>query len=238
MTLGQNVSRFRSELMDDKDPIWELFRKCLCQRWWRRVWIIQEACLSHELAFIIGDTRIAFETFRQAYDACVALELPLFGYSTHEGVAHETILHAGLILHAVKQRGAAMRFFAASEMIDILITCRNLQASDPRDHCYALLGLSKEIDVPELFPDYERSTGSVFTKYATLMIQQGHGDRISWSNFVPVLDGSQPSWVPDWSDNNYRNALLSYQHLRGEKLEGNERGSRIAHTLSTCSVLF
>jgi Heterokaryon incompatibility protein (HET) len=175
------------------DGVWVAFRGALCQQWWQRVWIIQEAVVSRDLTFLIGDADVPFDMLLQAYDACLTLGMPLFQARYFTPERQDQILHAGQILHAVDQRGAGRKFFAAADLIEILDAFRDLQASDPRDHCYALLGLSREHELPTLLPDYGKNAQLMLTQYAAYMVERGHGHKVFWSNYSPVLDGSLPS---------------------------------------------
>jgi len=85
-------------------------------------------------------------------------------------------------------------------MSDLLLQHRGLNASDPRDNAYALLGLASDMSTSKFLPDYSKSTGEVY-KHLTREIVKRH-------NNLTIICASQPSatslsalpsWTPDWS---------------------------------------
>lgn len=76
-----------------------------------------------------------------------------------------------------------------------------LEATDPRDRVFALLGISADAADLHLAPDYSKSKARVFTDVAMALIGQIGIEVLTWCNFTLPLgeDRLQPSWVPDWS---------------------------------------
>lgn len=76
-----------------------------------------------------------------------------------------------------------------------------LQATDPRDKVFALLGLVNDKDSLEalgVFPDYTKSKEEVYTTTMAAMLRQGHISLLSICCGIERPNGL-PSWVPDWS---------------------------------------
>ncbi|ENI07891.1 hypothetical protein COCC4DRAFT_37671 [Bipolaris maydis ATCC 48331] len=76
-----------------------------------------------------------------------------------------------------------------------------LEATDPRDKIFALLGLVNDKDSLEalgVFPDYTRSKEEVYTTTMTAMLRKGHISLLSICCGIKRPNGL-PSWVPDWS---------------------------------------
>jgi hypothetical protein len=89
------------------------------------------------------------------------------------------------------------------------------QASDPRDHVYALLGLVDNPDSQKLEIDYNLSVEKVFTQAVTQCINLesfflllGAASNSAHSKFTPSL----PSWVPDFSTQ--RTSTKSFSHRK------------------------
>jgi len=88
------------------------------------------------------------------------------------------------------------------KLITLLHECRVANATDPRDYCFGLLGLSVEAEDEALRPDYSRSVAEVYRQYATYFV--GHGDGINMLHNAGGADAdcqgeNLPSWVPDWA---------------------------------------
>lgn len=76
-----------------------------------------------------------------------------------------------------------------------------LEASDPRDYIFALLGMSNDAADLHIAPDYSKSKAQVYTEVAIAFIKQLGLKVLAWSNFgiSPDKQCHLPSWVPDWS---------------------------------------
>lgn len=89
------------------------------------------------------------------------------------------------------------------DISDIVATTRVMMATDPRDRVYALLGLCTDVhDDSVLWPDYSQST-TTLDVYRNLIVhsieEHSNLDLICMRRRYGRLDGSWPSWIPDWS---------------------------------------
>jgi hypothetical protein len=84
--------------------------------------------------------------------------------------------------------------------LDLLLSAFKMsEASDEKDHLFALLGLSRDAHAELLRPDYEAHFESIVRRYRSYFV--------STNRVVPMLYraglGSQPdrfpSWLPDWT---------------------------------------
>ncbi|KAH8701245.1 hypothetical protein GQ44DRAFT_717897 [Phaeosphaeriaceae sp. PMI808] len=76
----------------------------------------------------------------------------------------------------------------------------HLDATNPRDKIFALLGLAadrKELELAGIFPDYTKSYEQIYTTTAAVLLQQGHVSLLSMCQIH--RSRRLPSWVPDWS---------------------------------------
>ena len=82
-----------------------------------------------------------------------------------------------------------------------IISVLGLEASDPRDKIYGLLGLAADRDQLKEFgvqPDYIKSCQEVYLSVTSSMLRQGHISVLCLNSF-PKTQIGLPSWVPDWS---------------------------------------
>ncbi|MCJ1472375.1 hypothetical protein MMC13_001022 [Lambiella insularis] len=80
---------------------------------------------------------------------------------------------------------------------------RVLEATDPRDYAFALLGLATDSGQLGLCPDYSQSETLVFIALARALIQHGYLIVLSWCR-TKGRRNSLPSWVPDLAQKIYR----------------------------------
>lgn len=76
----------------------------------------------------------------------------------------------------------------------------HLEATDPRDKIYRLLGLAADRDDPKEFgvqPDYTQSCQEIYTSVTATVLRQGYLSVLSLSQFPKAQTGLL-SWVPDW----------------------------------------
>lgn len=76
-----------------------------------------------------------------------------------------------------------------------------IEASDPRDRVYALVGIGNDEVSREIIPDYELSCGQAYNLTARALLRHGNLDILSLCR-KRNLDEDLPSWVPDWSASN------------------------------------
>lgn len=85
-----------------------------------------------------------------------------------------------------------------------------LEATDPRDRIYALLGIANDADDLNIRTQYDETTGyrDFYAATARLLVGQGHVDILSLCRpcycakkdlELPHRDLALPSWTPDWT---------------------------------------
>ncbi|KAF2169633.1 hypothetical protein M409DRAFT_52153 [Zasmidium cellare ATCC 36951] len=97
-------------------------------------------------------------------------------------------------------------YWHRAHLMNLLQFTEHDAATDLRDHLFALVGISKESNVLELQPDYQRTFPQTCLRVATYMISNGFGPDIL--RCVARQHAGLPSWVPDWS---YRRHLLPHK---------------------------
>ncbi|KLU92887.1 hypothetical protein MAPG_11748 [Magnaporthiopsis poae ATCC 64411] len=168
----------RSELVD-------LVSAFFSRRWFRRVWVLQEAALPDP-----GNTSVICGT--RAVSAMRALHLLSLVHS-HPAASMARIF--------VLVR-AAPRGLGKSYLLDILIETRDRESEDPRDKIFGILSIANLLDrhMDEgLRVDYAETAQEVFTRFSTFFIRHhGPGFFLSLLKSESKLPGL-PSWAADWS---------------------------------------
>jgi Heterokaryon incompatibility protein (HET) len=188
--------------------------------WWSRIWVLQELALARCAVFVCGTKWLNRCCFTAAFNSFKALSYALqhqiaFGKATptlyQKSVATATFDgRPTLILDMwATQRHSPLPLLAL-----LRITCNegakalgtfkkhhHLDATDPRDKIYGLLGLAADRDQLKDFgiqPDYTRPCRELYISITIAMLRQGYLSVLSLSQF-PKTQIGLPSWVPDWS---------------------------------------
>jgi hypothetical protein len=74
-----------------------------------------------------------------------------------------------------------------------------LEATDPRDTVYALLGLSSGAEERGIYPDYTKPCWQVFAEVSRIYMKLEDGPRFLSLCYFPKQQPDLPSRVPDWS---------------------------------------
>ena len=123
---------------------WIEFANLFRQEWWTRAWTVQEVTVAKQVILVWGDHHIPAACFDRAITSLLALRL----FSTRRAGFVDLGEEFDYIRQVQNLRGAS------NDLLYLADNCRRLEASDPRDKLYALLGLAGEIDFE---PDYEVS---------------------------------------------------------------------------------
>jgi hypothetical protein len=156
-----------------------------------RAWIVQEISLSANVKVICRGLAIGWAQFELMTNDC-------FDYAILHHIKHNTdvldsfdFVHFGVAVAVGRSKGA-------KPLWDVLLASNGIEASDPRDRIYALLGLAEDAeDFPP--PDYQLSVADVYRSFASIFVTKGHGaDLLSLTSSPVAKDQAYPSWVPDW----------------------------------------
>ena len=173
--------------------------------WWTRIWIVQEAMLSTRATVHIGEYQAPlslFLNFRRSIvehesDCCGIEELQNLWYGRLD--TSTSLLHAGNRLDELRARDDD-RLDGRIILLDALYISSSRQASDPRDHVYALHGVL-DYGYGLIKPSYELSTEKVFSNATRELFQDtrslsalGHAIGVEPNNVHEL-----PSWVCDWT---------------------------------------
>ncbi|KAH7417920.1 heterokaryon incompatibility protein-domain-containing protein [Cadophora sp. MPI-SDFR-AT-0126] len=163
--------------------------------WWTRVWVIQEAAVAQSIIVRCGDDEMPWWLFSNALSAIATLAPDLSGPSTESLILFKKRL--GIHIHI--SRGSLRN------LEDLVANTRIMVATDPKDMVYALLGLAGNVGDPTSHPicspDYSSATSvlDVYRDFVAHCISHGSLDIICMRRNYDRLDGSWPSWVPDWT---------------------------------------
>jgi len=186
--------------------------------WWGRTWVLQEISLAQKAGFACGTRRLSRRCCKAALSAFKALAYVFQEMTMLEKAAstayQKSVAIAGFDWRPTLQLAmwntqryspypllALLRATCLAATGNGFVTVVGLEASDPRDKIYGLLGLAADRDQLKEFgvhPDYSKSCQEVYISVASSILRQGHVSVLSL-NYFPKIQVGLPSWVPDWS---------------------------------------
>jgi hypothetical protein len=175
-------------------PLYRGFQNITSRSWWGRIWVIQEAAVAKSAILICSEHTADYYDFYTLYRL---LEVDSnsqanFAWNTftqprrHLGCMHLAKLPANL-----KNR--------LSIVFEVLSSVRLLEASDPRDIIFGILGVSETFKSTLPSPDYCKTPTEIYTQVTEAFL--------SGSQSLDILNSASgedsalelPSWVSDWS---------------------------------------
>ena len=184
---------------------WRALNDVVCRRYWRRLWVLQEAALGRDtMPVLCGDRTLSWCHFARAFDILTRTDEVINTYITDElkDASREFDLAIWPNLATVTEIEAFQKAHHRQQSINIyrlLDTSRAVFATDPRDKVYGLLALMDENLASLVQPDYTDTVLNVYGSFALATIEATdkldiirHAGRTS--------DPTFPSWVPDWTE--------------------------------------
>ena len=127
-----------------KSPGWAALAKLLKRRWFRRVWVIQEAVMASKAVILCGTLQISWDILEHVL--CAFVDGPIIGLLQSNNAFFDTGLHGIEMSVKVKR----IRGFLASGgefmLLDLLSVTRMLEATDQRDRVFALISLIRPVE--------------------------------------------------------------------------------------------
>ena len=165
--------------------------------WFTRVWIVQEAAVNKNLVLQCGQRTFKLDSLVRAIAAYYQKAQDL---DAADVTSHEKGPPIQLILNLYKLRRMLLLDGEKPDLRQLLQISRSSEATDPRDYAFALVGIAKEFQDPEMIPDYELRWGNCHFHAATSILFSHDLNSVlafkgisSWN-----LPSPYPSWIPEW----------------------------------------
>jgi hypothetical protein len=191
-------------------------QRLLRRPYWRRVWVLQEVVVARVVQVVCGYRWLPFEVFVQAIAALKRKLLEDLENSDSDSTVPRMKfigpypLERMIELREQRTRLSNIQLSGASPsgpitFLDFLVSCQNLESSDPRDRIYGLLGLETQAtNYKRLVKvSYSKTSETLFCEVARALIEEDKTLRtISLACNMRSLGNQQlslPSWVPNWT---------------------------------------
>ncbi|KAF1848611.1 HET-domain-containing protein [Cucurbitaria berberidis CBS 394.84] len=176
---------------------WKAFDDLFEREYWQRVWVIQEIAASSQVLVCCGQESISWSDLETAFWGKKQLQDVFFKRIDADFSKHPRNTQQVFDFWAWKK---AMASAQPQPLLKALIDSRRSKATNPRDHIYALLGISGDSSSLVPLPNYTHSVEKIYTDLATTMIRaNGNLDIICLHGRTEAREYKIPSWVPNWS---------------------------------------
>ena len=212
----------------------------LSRPWWTRVWIVQEVVLSTQATVHIGEYKVplptifdAIASLRKHTDGCCRLWRYL--WYGHYNIAVSIINSRVRIRSLGEIKDPRARETTLNQAFNI---STSREASDPRDHIYALQGLLKK-DLTISKPIYRISAQNVYSSATKMLYFEGTG--LQMLTYAVGTESSDAyglaSWVCDWSREHDPIVLMpsKFNASNGSKFRTEQTSDGIL-TVEVCKV--
>ncbi|KAI3323029.1 heterokaryon incompatibility protein-domain-containing protein [Xylariaceae sp. AK1471] len=192
-------------LPDVVEDSWRCIRHLVEMPWFTRTWVIQEVTLSRQAYLQCGNSSLPWIDFCVGF---LSLNQTFLMYRPDIVPSISSYTQAMQLILSYHKAGAS---FSDLDFPALLENHRVARTTDARDKIYAFLGLYelKSGRSHNIIPNYRGTVTEIFVNVAKEIVEQSKTLDILG---VPRQDSQNrvdglPSWVPDWSSNNFATSL-------------------------------
>lgn len=197
--LNQEFLRWRNEIDQNTeivDPLYQCLQGIFLRRWWKRLWVVQEAALASSALLVCGSATLDFSDLDQIH-YCILEERSDASLRAYSFLSQAMVqLSTRKFLNDDYKRSNVM---FARLALHFLYVSSQKEASDPRDKVFGIFGLVNRFGQIFPAPDYNKSVGTVFTEAAKALITFTKSSEILSYSSGESGQPDLPSWAPDWS---------------------------------------
>jgi hypothetical protein len=174
----------------------DLFRR----EWWMRIWVIQEVALAKQTMIACGNHHLSADSYN---DAMLILRAAFILWGETDD------------LHLRRFKGALQKK-TSNDLLQLAQQYRELNATDPRDKLYGLLGLVEDMGFE---PEYRLSVRGVYGRFVESCTKStGTLDVLSFVSPTFSNTHSLSSWIPDRTCVFSKNTLIDYRSSEKDRL--------------------
>ena len=194
--LSPTDERVYIRLPPKSDPRCKALKKLLLRGWAARCWCAQEFLLNNDQRLMCGRREInEWDLFPNIIELVFSRSLPAF-LLPHSSEDPNSLRECLVTLFHMRNKVVFQH--SRFTLLELLSNFHPLQASDPRDKVYSLLGLASDRDDLNLPINYTCTVESLYITVAARIVGIYQPIEILYSN-LGAKNLALPSWVPDWS---------------------------------------
>lgn len=197
------------------DSSWASLLELARRPWFTRAWIIQEVIVSRRALLRCENMELPWKTF--CFGFLFAMRAGLLTYQPT--ILRHPFAYQHLVALIVTYVCFVDSTYEQFDLLSLLQSHRCVDATDPKDKIYALLGLSAEIESQkhELIPNYVLPTEEIYAEVSRSIISKAPTlDLLGVPRAVSSpLTERISSWVTDWSVRHLGSSFTS-KSLQGD----------------------
>jgi len=215
---------------------WHAFEDFLCNRWFARVWIVQEVAVASRIQFLYENRAIDWDILTEVLHffqepemaAILSVKARTNASLFHVMARLRSDIHTLTSLDETARDNRLRYPYPVQLPLGFLLSkCDRFEATDARDKVYSLLGLTTDGSARVLRPSYEsKMTKDVFTDAARYLLKTSSPlNMLSYAGISTTNTYGLPSWVPDWTIRRYHSDLDSPLHNHYEDIKYHASGT-------------
>lgn len=230
------------ELPSLSSPIWEAMCQLLNNKWFGRLWILQEAALARQIRVLYGNHELNWEILGEAIDHCSRLRYHYIDYADRKplqafeepGRQHRVFLTRHLTRRPEQDFGKVSWPIRLSILLGL--SDRSL-CSDPRDRILGVIGFIAVEAVDKMGLHDLLTTRELYTSVTHFLLSTISPELETWwALFARAISSNKmlglPSWCPDFHNLSRQteplNRLDSTRMLGGKCPYRASRGTKVA----------
>jgi hypothetical protein len=150
-----------------EDPFWQSLSVMMTERWFQRLWTVQEAVLAKELMVVYGRNTIPWEQLYLITQSMVriGLAIPYWKHLQHSGPLRDSGFITMSEIQAIRLKGRAIHGEKWTWFVPLILKMtRTRNVTEPIDRVYAILGTSSKDCRAQIPIDYSRPSREDFWK--------------------------------------------------------------------------
>ena len=175
-------------------PQWSAVAAIFRRRWFRRVWVMQEAVMAADAILLSGSLSLPWIMLEEFLGS-----VQRFRHTTSLHIAGGDKTAIGrMMAQMITSIRRARTHEVMIPLLPLMSATRKLEATDPRDKFYSLYASAQGADVP--IPDYSITAEELFKKTtSTILESSGSLEILSSFNFSYLQNGHDvATWAPSW----------------------------------------
>jgi hypothetical protein len=182
------------------DPTWTSLSKLFSRRWFSRIWVVQEVCVGCSPVFICGDRAVDWSSISSLAMKILTLGLDVL-FTNYGDHLVRPVPDGFNYLATMFEARCVVQNNEEEPLQEALLGLHHLNATDPRDKIFAVLGIACDAGGEALQPKYEMSISDVYCQVARyLLLRDPQIIILNRAGIgIPRTFSELPSWAPDWT---------------------------------------
>ncbi|KAI1114124.1 heterokaryon incompatibility protein-domain-containing protein [Nemania sp. NC0429] len=196
--LGETIQEEEEAVQDITREELAACMRLVSRPWFSRCWVVQEAALAREAIVLCGTSSLDWDFFYWGFRLIVLLRRGTTGEPERVSTSNLDLIRG------LRQKKLGMNRDGQEEHIDLLQLLwdvRQLDATDPRDKVYSVVGLidPAEARTEGLTSNYTISVEESYKRVTLAIMSYTRNLDVLITDYNPGSKLIMPSWIADWN---------------------------------------